>query len=412
MSRGVRLLRGVVGARGARVRVRGHAVLPRTRRGGPSVPRRLRGGARDGRAVDGGRLLRRGGRELVDGGTFVVGVVGVGARVRERHIGHPSHERVSVQRRRGEPRDARDPPQGDARAPERAARVRPDGALRVRGPRGSVEEDGAGRAREGVSFSPTRRRAKARRFQRKRRRRRKKSRRGVLVVGHAETRSGRARVTRVVFLAPAPRPQRRAAPGASVLTPGSGPAERAPRRVGAQDQRARPRVGGVQPRRGRRLRRAHQAGVAPAVAAIPRLLAEHVPRVESNRMESRMERGTSAAAAAAAALGGRSDPRRGVFNGPGGGRVRRRRDARRSRRHPRRHHPRRHPRRHALGTPARPASGDAAGGVLPHVPAARLARGRARERLVRSRRDRDGPDGRRARTSRRTRCARRGVSAT
>ena len=62
---------------------------------------------------------------------------------------------------------------------------------------------------------------------------------------------------------------------------------------------------------------AHQAGVAPAVAAIPRLLAEHVPRVESNRMESRMERGTSAAAAAAAALGGRSDPRRGVFNGPG-----------------------------------------------------------------------------------------------
>jgi len=46
---------------------------------------------------------------------------------------------------------------------------------------------------------------------------------------------------------------------------------------------------------------AHQAGVAPAVAAIPRLLAEHVTRVESNRMESRMERGTSAAAAAAAA---------------------------------------------------------------------------------------------------------------
>ena len=44
---------------------------------------------------------------------------------------------------------------------------------------------------------------------------------------------------------------------------------------------------------------AHQAGVAPAVAAIPRLLAEHVTRVESNRMESnRMERGTAAAAAA------------------------------------------------------------------------------------------------------------------
>ena len=44
---------------------------------------------------------------------------------------------------------------------------------------------------------------------------------------------------------------------------------------------------------------AHQAGVAPAVAAIPRLLAEHVTRVESNRMESnRMERSPSAAAAA------------------------------------------------------------------------------------------------------------------